>query len=187
MNQEMTKKESEQQPSEHLKPSGAPTQKEAASDIDRLAESIPPEILEVIYKIIEKAGEDPAKMSLIAGKIKWSSYRGDLPPAEIIGEYERAYPGSGAWLLDRITSQSNKRLEIADLQAKGQEGRANRAQWLGFYVAIVGITVSGFAHIWTGSWMFPSILGVAAIGGPSGVPILARAFQRYLGTGDEKH
>ncbi|MGO9485384.1 MAG: hypothetical protein ACLPX9_12485 [Rhodomicrobium sp.] len=183
----MTKKESKEQPDEHSRPSAAPTLKEQTSDIDRLAENLPPEILEILYKIFEKAGEDPAKMSLFAGKIKWSSYRGDLPPAEIIGEYEKAYPGSGSWLLDRIATQSNKRLEIAQLQAQGQEDRANRSQWLGFGVAVVGIAVSGIAHIWTGSWLFPSILAVAAIGGPSGVPILARAFHRYLGTGDEKH
>jgi hypothetical protein len=136
--------------------------------------------------LLEKAGEDPAKIRQITAQFKWSSYRGDLPPAEIFGEYEREYPGAGAWLLERITAQSNKRLGIAQLQAEGQEDRADRAQWLGFGVAICGMVIAGFAHVLTASWIFPSILATAAIGGPTAVPILARALQKYIGANHEK-
>lgn len=186
MSQEAIKRESEGQQGGHLKPSSAPKRREQESNIDNLVESIPPDTLEIISKLLEKAGEDPAKIRQIISQFKWASYRGDLPPAEVFGEYEREYPGAGAWLLERITTQSNKRLEIAQLQAEGQETRADRAQWLGFGVATCGIIIAGFAHVLTGSWIFPSILAIAAIGGPAGFPILARALQKYFGGSEEQ-
>jgi hypothetical protein len=159
--------------------------KEQTRELDHLIDELPPHVQDIFLKLLEKAAEDPATLRQVTTQIKWSSYRGDLPPAEVFGEYEREYPGAGAWLLDRITTQSNKRLDIAQLQAEGQEERANRAQWAGLLVAIIGTAFSAFAHIVTGSWIFPSILAVSAIGGPSTLPILAKALHKYIGKDDE--
>lgn len=185
MNPEAIEKKSEEQPSGLLKPSSAPTLKEQTNELDKLADKLPPEILDILLKLLEKAGEDPAKLSQLASQVRWSSSRGDLPPAEVFGEYEREYPGAGGWLLERITAQSNKRQEIALLQAEGLENRADRAQWFGLVVAVCGIIISGFTHILTSSWIFPSILAIVAIGGPSSLPILARSLQKYLGAREE--
>ncbi|MGO9173459.1 MAG: DUF2335 domain-containing protein [Rhodomicrobium sp.] len=114
--------------------------------------------------------------------MKWSIYRGQFPPAEIFGEYEHVLPGSGAWLLDRIKSQVNHRHALERLRTKAWERLAIRGQWFGLGVALFGIAMSGIVALWTGAYVFPSILAAVSVGGPTAGNALVKNL-RHLGRG----
>jgi len=167
-------------PGELSKRSNAPASKDQAKDLEKVLADIPPQILETFEKLLEQAEDDPAKLSRFRAELKWSIYRGQFPPAEIIGEYERILPGSGLWLLDRIKSQVNHRHALERLRAKAWERLAIRGQWSGLGVALFGITVSGIVAIWTGAYIFPSILAAVSVGGPTAGNVLIKSI-RHLG------
>jgi uncharacterized membrane protein len=65
---------------------------------------------------------------------------GPLPPPAEMEKYERLHPGVTKLLLDMFREQAAHRMELEKTVVKGDNRRANIAQWLSF---ILGMTALG--------------------------------------------
>ncbi|MDR1249035.1 MAG: DUF2335 domain-containing protein [Treponema sp.] len=86
--------------------------------------------------------------------------QGPLPPPAELEKYEGLYPGATRLLFDNFINQSNHRMELEKTVIKGDNRRADIAQWLSFAIGITAL-VGGFLLILKGKdgFGFASIIG----------------------------
>ena len=70
--------------------------------------------------------------------VRSQSFKGPLPPPEMLGQYEKVLPGSAKEIFEMAKAEQNHRISW--------EGRSltavTRGQWFGFIIAIVAILIS---------------------------------------------
>jgi uncharacterized membrane protein len=88
---------------------------------------------------------------------------GPLPPPDEMERYERLYPGSTKMLLELLKEQSGHRMELEKTVIKGDNRRANIAQWLSFALGMTAL-IGGVILILKGKdgFGFASIIGALA-------------------------
>ena len=101
--------------------------------------------------------------------------RGSLPimPPEILGEYERRFPGLGRKLIDWTEEQRNHRQSLERLRTEGSERRMDRGQLIAGGAALWGLTIAGAVAIFGNPWT-ATVIAIVAIGGPTAAVWLAR-------------
>jgi uncharacterized membrane protein len=96
-----------------------------------------------------------------------------LPPAPILAEYEKAYPGLIAKFVEWTDSQRGHRQALENLRQERSERRMDRGQIIAGSVALWGLTVAAVVGIFGNPWV-AGIIAIVAIGGPTAAVILAR-------------
>jgi uncharacterized membrane protein len=85
---------------------------------------------------------------------------GPLPPPVEMEKYEQLYPGSTKFLLELFKEQSEHRMDLEKTVIKGDNSRANIAQWLSFSLGMTAL-IGGVLLILKGKdgFGFASIIG----------------------------
>ena len=108
--------------------SGQPKNSDLAKIDASALQDLEPEVLETIELVLAQANENPEQIKRLKAELKYSSYRGSFAPAEIIKEYEAAFPGAGKWILDQTAAQGERRHALEKIQVEGSERRMGRGQ-----------------------------------------------------------
>ncbi len=108
-------------------------------------------------------------------------YQGPWPPAPILAEYERLFPGWGTRMLELTEKQVSHRHELERKQLDRSERRMDTGQLFSFIVA--GFSVLGTAVIVVlgpAAWHTAIAavgLAVVGVGGPAVARIMATKFR----------
>jgi uncharacterized membrane protein len=88
---------------------------------------------------------------------------GPLPPPDEMEKYEQLSPGATKMLLELFKEQAGHRMELEKTVIKGDNRRANIAQWLSFALGMTALT-GGVMLILKGKdgFGFASIIGALA-------------------------
>ena len=158
-------------------PQSEPHKNQDPAKIDASAlQDLEPEVLETIGLVLAEAKESPEQIRRIRAELKYSKYTGSFAPAEIVAEYEAAFPGAGRWILDQTALQSERRHELEKIQVQGAEARMGRGQWIAGAIALGGLICAPIT-VWLGaSWPVPVGIVALAVGGP----VAGQAFVRLM-------
>jgi uncharacterized membrane protein len=82
-------------------------------------------------------------------------HQGPLPDPETLRGYEDIVPGAAERIISLMEQQSMHRMSIERSVLEGDSRRADRGQWMGFSLALVGIILGAYlislGFIFTGS------------------------------------
>jgi len=107
---------------------------------------------------------------------KYSSYRSNWPPPELIEGYEKALPGTGKKILEAAKGRAEARSQLELAESERSDLRMRRAQIFGFVIAMTSLILAGVVGIYGGSWTAAiiAVTGlVAGIGGPAVARVIA--------------
>jgi uncharacterized membrane protein len=96
-----------------------------------------------------------------------------LPPASLLLQYEKAFPGLVEKIVSWTDSQRQHRQDLERKKTDGAEKRMNRGQLIAGSVAVYGLTSSAFVGIFGNPWAAIA-LAIVSIGGPTAAIWLAR-------------
>lgn len=65
---------------------------------------------------------------------------GPLPDPKELAEYEAVVPGSANLIVQKFSLQTDHRRDLESIVVTGNNGRANRGQWMAFVLALAAIT-----------------------------------------------
>jgi uncharacterized membrane protein len=141
------------------------------------SKSIPELVPPALDGVLEAAGVDlknPQVTKALEISMSFMVARGSLPlpPAEILAEYEREFPGLGQKLIGWTEQQRGHRQSLERQRAEGSEPRMDRGQLIAASVAITGLLVGGAVGIFGSAWA-AGIIAIVAIGGPTAAIWLA--------------
>lgn len=143
----------------------------------------PDAVVEAIKGILAEMGiteEDP-RLRIILTEVRTAvSYRGPIPPPEMLAGYEQIYPGLAKEIVDAWHEQRTHRMSIEDRSSRGGETRMDRSQRNSLIVSLAGLGVALVGAIIVG-WLFGVLVAVIAIGGPNAATIVARFMSRPSG------
>ena len=94
----------------------------AKADSGDLIDRMVPDLDERIEHIIE---------------VRQENYRGPLPQARQLEEYERILPGAAERLFDMFEKQSHHRMDVEKLVIEGEISSKTRGQWFAFILGLV--------------------------------------------------
>lgn len=113
--------------------------------------------LEQIEEILKNL---PAKeLNLILAR---KYYSGPLPPPETLKAYNDTIPGIGERIIIAFEKQRDHRIELETHMLNKNFETARRGQYMGFFISIVGLTVSGVIAVYS-SALAASLIGVASL------------------------
>lgn len=76
-------------------------------------------------------------------------YSGPIPPPDLLRQYDELIEGGAERIFNAFESQTRHRMGIESAVVFGNEGRANRGQWMAYSLALVILTL-GSIMIFTG-------------------------------------
>jgi uncharacterized membrane protein len=141
------------------------------------SKSIPDLVPPALDGVLEAAGVDlknPQVTKALEISMSFMVARGSLPlpPADILAEYEREFPGLGQKLIEWTEQQREHRQSLERYRAEGSERRMDRGQLIAASVAITGLLVAGAVGIFGSAWA-AGLIAIVAIGGPTAAIWLA--------------
>jgi len=138
-----------------------------------LIDKLPPELVAVVKQGGVKFTQEVSMSAAM--------YQGPWPPASILNEYERLFPGWGTRMLELTEKQLNHRHGLEIKQVDRAEHRMDKGQLFSFIVA--GLSVFGAVAISVlgpGTWhsTIASLgLVIVGVGGPAVARVLATKFR----------
>jgi uncharacterized membrane protein len=134
-----------------------------------------PELPEKIASLLEVVPE-PQRAALVSSLLeqfelvtettsmmaRMTHFSGPYPHPDILRGMEEVVKGSAAQVINMAVDQSTHRREIEKIVVKSQTRQSAIGQVLGFIIAIVGLTLSGFL-IYKGHDLAGGVLGTADI------------------------
>ena len=128
-----------------------------------------------VSEIIDSLPED--KKSVIVKAIcaiKQSSFRGPIPPPEILVGYEKTLPGASERIFKMVEEQHNHRMFIEKYIVNSQIRQSSRGQWIGATLAILFGALSGLLGYLGHDWL-AGIIGVTTIIGLATIFVLNKS------------
>jgi len=101
---------------------------------------------------------------------------GPLPDPKELAEYEAVVPGSANLIVQKFALQTDHRRELEGVVVKGNNMRANRAQWMSFVLGLAAI-VGGVYLIATGKSTAGLTAIITSVTGLVAVFITGKVFQ----------
>lgn len=140
---------------------------------------------ELPQKVVDKLQSvpEPERKEIIAtlehqmSVLMSTSYRGPIPPPEMLRELEVIVPGSAKEILDMSVQQSKHRRAMEEHVIKAQTKESGRGQLLGFIIGTLVILVSG-ALIYTDHDVAGGVLGSLDLIGLVSIFVLGKKQQR---------
>ena len=150
------------------------------SELDALPDDIPPEIVKILKDLFQQSDSKNIDTKAINAELKYSSYRGNFVPPQIIEAYEEAFPGAGKWLLEQTEKRMKHGQKMQELHLNYEHKIKIRGQVTGSIIAIISIIVAGGANVWTGSTVFPCVIAALGVGGPVAGRLLTSGLADWL-------
>lgn len=122
---------------------------------------IPPEIAKKL---------DPGEMRQLQQVIKFSVYRTIWPPAEVVAEAEKLFPGYGKLMIDTAQKSMQQHTELERKSFENSERRRTLGQWFGYTIVLAGVSMAGYLGYHATNWYQMAVAIVIAalsIGGPT--------------------
>lgn len=161
----------------------APDQNES----DRSTQGDESRHLEQAIHHLEELGDTEADAPRVQALLRLVAryFRGPIPPAEMLAEYDRIQPGLAKQIIGWTEKQQSHRQHLEIVTTQGSERRQDRSQTYAFVVAVAGILGAATVGIF-GNWVAAAFIVVACVGGPATASILARWLDRSLPSPDSK-
>ena len=105
-------------------------------------------------EVVQSTPKENDKKSQILAQ----SFRGPLPPPEVLAEYEKAHTGSIERIFQMAEKEQNHRIESEKYLIQSPMKLSGRGQIFGFIIAILGVGVS-YLLISQGSTITGSVFG----------------------------
>ncbi len=155
------------------------------SELDALPDDIPPEIVKILKDLFQQSDSKNIDTKAITAELKYSSYRGNFVPPQIIEAYEEAFPGAGKWLLEQTEKRMEASIRKQDKQIDNQYKLKSKGQFIGAVVACISLIVAGITFIYTESVIALSILVAFGVGGPVAGKALFESITKIISPKEE--
>ena len=133
--------------------------------------SLPPSLV----KILRDQGIDPRdpEVSKVL-EITFTSISGSssLPPAVLLEQWERLYPGITAKFVEWTEAQSSHRRALETERSQRSEARQDKSQIIFGITAVTGLFLSAAVGVW-GHWFVATVIAIVSVGGPTAATALA--------------
>lgn len=104
---------------------------------------LPPELEKAISKL-PKENRPAMRAILTSQTLHFSQSSSPIPPPEEMQKYAEIIPTAPERILKNFEDQVAHRMAIEKMVIPTREAINSRGQWLGFFIAVWGLTVSGF-------------------------------------------
>jgi len=155
---------------------------ELQNDIDDSKELIPevkiPEELVPVIKDLPKKKQQEIVKAIVSVSIKkqLSSFKGPLPPPEVISGYNDVVRNGGERIFSMAENQSNHRIKLEDFVIREELKLSGRGQIFGFIIGLIGLGLAtGLALL--GHETLAGIFGTSTILGMVTVFVIGKKAQ----------
>lgn len=104
------------------------------------------------------------------------SYRGPLPPPEMLAKYNEALPNGAERVIAMAEKQSSHRMELEKNTITEELRQSRRGQAFGFILGLIGLFIAGILAYWGHDW-FAGVLGTTTIIGLVSIFVIGKKMQ----------
>jgi hypothetical protein len=113
------------------------------ASLPAVVEEVTPEIVQLLrdnrLPVDEKASKIISQVFAVSRRV---SYRGMLPPAEMLEDFERVQPGLGKQIVGWTDYQIHHRIDLEKVTTHGEERRLDLSQRYSFFLQMLSLVIA---------------------------------------------